>query len=210
VRERESHVRNGLRHLGAADELVGSLGELERTGPAGVELDQGEPAERRRAQSRVSDLLGQVDRRKRVLLRSVESLPEADVQAEPLVDRRPQRGRRAGLQQRLLQQRHSVRHVPRLGEEHERLGPRGPGRGPLGKLGREHPPTLDLARSKVRTRRRGGTAIEVGAVLARCQPDRVLASSPAAIGAPWSAAASAASSRAAASSASGPSVESAR
>ena len=63
VRERESHVRHGLRHLAAADELVGLLGELERPGPACVELDQGEPAERRRAQGGVSDLLGQVDRR---------------------------------------------------------------------------------------------------------------------------------------------------
>ena len=89
VRERESHVRHGLRHLAATDELVGLLTELERSGPACVELDQGEPAERRRAQGRVTDLLGQLDRRKRVLLRCVESLQKADIQAEPLMDRRP-------------------------------------------------------------------------------------------------------------------------
>ena len=60
-------------------------------------------------------------------------------------------------------------------EEHERLGPVGPRRGPRGELGRQHPPALDVARSEVRARRRSRAAIEVGAALRRRQPHRVLA-----------------------------------
>ena len=74
-----------------------------------------------------------------------------------------------------LQQGHRERHVLRLGEEHERLGPVGPRRGPRGELGRQRPPALDVARREVRARRRCRAAIEVGAVLRRCQPHRVLA-----------------------------------
>ncbi len=110
-----------------------------------------------------------------MLLRRVESVLEADVQAEPLVDRRPQRGWCVALEERLLQEGHCARHVLRLGEEHERLGPVGPRRGPRGELGRQHPPALDVARSEVRARRRGGAAIEIAVVLRRRQPHRVLA-----------------------------------
>ena len=60
-------------------------------------------------------------------------------------------------------------------EEHERLGPVGPRRGPRGELDRQHPPALDVARSEVRARRRSRAAIEVGAALRRRQPHRVLA-----------------------------------
>ena len=141
------------------------LGELERPRLAAVELDQREPAERRRRRAALRRRAPRRGRqpRERAPPR-LEALAKADVEAQPLVDRRPQRRRCARLQQRLASAAIGGRHVLRDSASRPSASARsGPGCAATARPRAREP--ARPRRREVRAPRRRCAGVEVGAVL---------------------------------------------
>jgi hypothetical protein len=123
VRQRVDRVPQQLGVAGGSGELVRPRGMRRGVGVAHRAPEEREHRERAHPQPVVVEPLGQLQRRARMLERTVESPFEAHGDREPAVDRRLEGRTRDRLVQRLLEQRDVPVQPVELGEQNESLGP---------------------------------------------------------------------------------------
>ena len=131
-------------------------------------------AERAHPERVIVEIVGQLERRSRVLERSVESLLEAYRPREPALDDRLKRGTRDRLAQRLLEQRDGSVETFELGQEDESLGPQWADVRFGQQVGCDRPGTSPLPRAVMRTGRRQRPTTALVARGRRRQPNRLL------------------------------------
>ena len=112
-----------------------------------------------------------------MLLGSGEPFGEADDQAQPLVDRRPQSRQCDRFAERVLEQRDHASEVLRLdlGHQDERLGSLGACRRPRDEIVRQLPCSLDVTRGEMSPSCRERPAVRVRQALGGSEAKRVLA-----------------------------------
>ena len=174
VRERVRRLPQQLDVAGGGCELVRPRGVCRSVGVAYCAPEEREHPERAHPERVIVEIVGQLERRSRVLERSVESLLEANRPREPALDDRLKRGTRDRLAQRLLEQRDGSVETFELGQEDESLGPQWADVRFGQQVGCDRPGTSPLPRAVMRMgrRQRPTTALVVRG--RRCQPNRLL------------------------------------
>ena len=122
----------------------------------------------------VVELVGELERRARVLERSDEALPEARRPREPAVDDRLERRARGRLAQGLLEQRGGTIGALELGEEDEGLGAQRADLRLGQQVGRDRPGARPLPGGLMRAGRGQRPTMALVALVRRRQPERLL------------------------------------